>query len=196
MLKYGNLSLQIQNTYNNLHTKFKDMDLDRDLTLTYRQPTKEEVMELYQETERYSKQERIATATHYDKISIHFIKEYSKRFNVTDKILDMIDDLKDIVNYYILKYKIKFNAARPFQLADHYDIPLYPVNLITTSTPSYPSGHAGLYYAFYLLFKRLDPDGDYRTIMMNGWNSRVISGIHFEQDNIAAKIIVDAIATY
>lgn len=191
MQKYGNISLQPKNDLDDLHAKFGHTNYDKDLVLTYTEPTAQDVWELAMENNKYSVEDRIYYANKYDVIIANFVKEYSKRHVYTNDVRELVLYVHALVNYYIFKYKLKFNAARPFQLANKYNIPLYPVDLTTTGTPSYPSGHAGVYYAFYIIFNILDPHPNYEIIKDNGWDSRVISGVHFDQDNEAAKKIVD-----
>ena len=195
-MKYGNISLQAIKEYNDSHYYYKHLNYDKNLKLTYVEPTQKEVQELANKNDRYSEQYRIDIATKYDETYTHFLNEFKKRNKITDKVKRIVNNLGKLCNYYVTKYKLKFNAARPFQLANKYNIELYPVALSTTHTPSYPSGHAAHFHAYYLLFTQLDPNGNYKKIRDKGLNSRIISGVHFEQDNEASIAIVNELFNY
>lgn len=199
---YGNISLELKNDYDKLENIVKNLKIENILNnfdLDYKEPTIDDLKELYKISNNFTDQEKINIGKKYDNIDNHFIKLYYKfnKYNsITHKqIIQDMNILTTICNYFILKYKIDINAARPFQLANKYSMPLYPVNLPTTTSGSFPSGHTGLYYAFYLYFSNLDfkNTDKYFKLYYNGAMSRIIAGIHFKQDNEASIKLINEI---
>lgn len=187
-LVYGNVSLEIINEYKYLSQLFSEFNYDKNFFLDYKEPTKQDVIDLYNLYNKYSSEDKIKIANLYDDpIKLYMNRYYKNNPNLTsNNIKDYVIYIKNIMNYYVLKYKFKFNAARPYQIANKYNIKLYPVELKSTFTPSYPSGHAILYYALNKFFNNIDKYNNYDDILHEGLKSRIISGIHFEQDNEAS----------
>lgn len=192
---YGNPDLKNYEKHLELEKKFINKNFDKDLNLTYSEPTKQDIINLFNLYNSFPNNFKIKIANYYDDpISVFKNKFFKNNPNITNCAIDKyINYINEIINYYIFKYKLKFNAPRPFQLANKYNIPIYPVALITTHTPSYPSGHAALYHGLYKFFNNIDPYNNYEDILNNGLKSRIIAAVHFEQDNIASKKIIDEI---
>lgn len=192
---YGNVSLQVINKYNDLTSKFYHMNYDKNINIEYNEPTVYDIINLNNYCNQYDNNYRIKIAKLYDNPKELFINRYVSNNNnvVNSQLIKYIDYINDVCNYYVLKYKIKFNAARPYQLANKFNIDLYPVGLNTVHTPSYPSGHAMLYNAYYKFFSKIDNYSIYDDIKENGLQSRIIGGIHFQQDNDASEILVEEI---
>ena len=194
-MEYGNITLSIYNEYKNLNKMFENTNYDKNLVLNYNEPNKEDVEKLFFFYNSVDENYKVKIAKDYDDPEKLFLKRFlDNNQNYTENIINKyIIYIKKVCNYYVMKYKLKFNAARPFQLANKYKINLYPVGLLSANTPSYPSGHAALYYSFYKFFSKIDPDNNYEDILHLGLKSRIISAIHFEQDNIASQKIVEQI---
>tara|TARA_B100000886_G_C20409108_1_gene486183 strand:- start:1228 stop:1845 length:618 start_codon:yes stop_codon:yes gene_type:complete len=192
---YGNISLEILNKYIESKNEFEFTDFDKNLNLDYNEPDKNEVLKLYNIYSNVSNDKKIELAKYYDDpTKIYMNKFFKNNPHIVDSNINKYCKyIQSITRFYIMKYKLKFNAARPFQLGNLYNIDIYPVELLTSQTPSYPSGHAGVYYALFKFFTKIDPTNNYEDIFKNGLNSRVVSGIHFEQDNEAAIKIMNEI---
>ncbi len=59
-----------------------------------------------------------------------------------DEAAQVIDQLFDDTLPFVLKLKYHFQRPRPYQLAAHYKLKLFPFYSTSSNTPSYPSGHA------------------------------------------------------
>ena len=186
-MEYGCISTVIFEEFN-LSDDIKYI-LD-DICLNIEKPNidyKYEIKYLTKIIKKYNLQERIDIARKYDNILIHFTNIYPNIDN------DRINLLKKICNYLVLKLKIKFNLSRPFQVSSYYKSCIHPVNLITTHTPTLPSGHTALFYLYYKYFSFIDPMNEinYYSIYENGANSRLIGGNHFYIDNQYSVRIID-----
>lgn len=136
----------------------------------------------------YPIQKRKQIGNYYD---TNYKKLYTNIYylhNTTMISADKIRKIINIVNKLIVKLKIKFNRARPFQISQLFKKNINPVSLITTHTPSYPSGHTAGFYALYKYFSSKDRINEkkYKKIYKNGSKSRIISGVHFLIDNEAS----------
>lgn len=192
---YGNMSLQLINEFEKLKLKFDNTNYDKNINLEYNEPSIYDIIKLNNYCNQYDDETRINIAKEYDNPKDIFINRYisNNQNTIVNQIDKYLDYILDICNYYVLKYKIKFNAPRPFQLAHKFKVDLYPVGLNTVHTPSYPSGHAMLYCAYYKFFSTIDKYSNYDDIIYNGLQSRIIGGIHFQQDNEASEILVEEI---
>ena len=88
-----------------------------------------------------------------------------------------------------------YNRARPIQIAEKLDIPIDVIVTSTHHTPSYPSGHT-MYAAFIgELLKKDYPEHTNKIdqlVRKTGY-ARVLQGVHYPSDNIAAIKIVNKI---
>lgn len=137
----------------------------------------------------YSIDERIRISKKYDNILEHFTE--------INNSVDMkyVKYLHKVCNKLIANLKIKLNIPRPFQTSYKYNKCIYPVSLISTHTPSLPSGHTALYYLYYLYFSKVDPQNksEYEKIFNKGKESRIIAGVHYPIDNTYAIKAIDYI---
>ena len=145
----------------------------------------EDVDKLSKEIKNYSLNYRNKFANKYDDIHKNFLNVYKKNKKVNLILKNKMNKITDIVNYFVINLKIKFNIPRPFQLSYKYNKCIYPVPLVTTHSPSCPSGHTALYYILFKYFSKIDKvnENKYFNIYLNGMNSRVIGGVHFHKDN-------------
>lgn len=91
--------------------------------------------------------------------------------------------------------KFYYNRARPYQLAEHYQIKINRVVTKTHGTPAYPSGHT--MYAALIAEILADKYPKYKSnldaiVDMSG-KARELQGVHYPSDNEAAKKIIKTI---
>jgi hypothetical protein len=104
--------------------------------------------------------------------------------NLGEKGADIVDKLLDETLPLLIKLKFYFQRPRPYQLAEHYKLKLFPFDSKSADSPSYPSGHAlqsklichvlGNHFPEkFDYFERLAKDIEY---------SRLYMGIHYQSD--------------
>lgn len=104
--------------------------------------------------------------------------------NLGEKGADIVDKLLDETLPLLIKLKFYFQRPRPYQLAEHYKLKLFPFESKAADSPSYPSGHAlQSKLICYVLgnhfpdrfdyFERLAKDIEY---------SRLYMGVHYQSD--------------
>jgi hypothetical protein len=64
------------------------------------------------------------------------------KMKMSEELINMVDQLFDDINPLLIKLKMHFQRARPYQLAYAYKLKLFPYRSMSADTPSYPSGHA------------------------------------------------------
>ena len=129
--------------------------------------------------DQYATEERERISQKYDNVLEHFMK-INRNVDI-----QYVKYLHKICNKLISNLKMKFNVPRPFQTSFKYGYCIHPIGLISTHTPSFPSGHTALYYLYYLYFTKIDSKNEekYKEIYVNGANSRIIAGVHYKIDN-------------
>ena len=169
----------------NMDTKFDYNMKNFNINLIYKYPSKDHCLQIIYITENISNPKKIVK--HYDKIFKNF---YQSIYNETDNIAVKIND---ILLYYILQQKIKFNAPRPLTVCERYNLKLNIIDVKSAHTPSFPSGHTVQYYGFYLYFSTKYPENKdvYYYYFIKGSNSRVIGGLHFFEDLIQGVTLVN-----
>lgn len=101
-----------------------------------------------------------------------------------EKGADLVDKLLDDTLPLIIKLKFYFQRPRPYQLAEHYKLKLFPFESKSADSPSYPSGHSlqsklichvlGNHFPEkFDYFERLAKDIEY---------SRLYMGVHYQSD--------------
>lgn len=90
--------------------------------------------------------------------------------------------------YQILKYKMKYNRARPWQI----DSKLSTLKSLTSYSPSYPSGHAYQAWVLYRVLSRKYPyiKDDLYELAEYCTRIRVIAGLHYPSDGEFSKTLV------
>jgi len=115
--------------------------------------------------------------------------------NLGEKGIQIVDSLFDETIPLLIKLKFYFQRPRPYQLAEHYKIKLFPFESRTGDSPSYPSGHTlqsklichvlGNHFPEkFDFFENLAKDIEY---------SRLYLGIHYPSDNDFSLFIADTI---
>ena len=99
------------------------------------------------------------------------------------------------VDPVVLNLKHKYNRARPYQLAEKYNMSINVTETDTHHTPAYPSGHT-TYAAFAgSMLASLYPEHTskfYELINLAG-RARVLQGVHYPSDNDASMIIASVL---
>lgn len=105
----------------------------------------------------------------------------------------LIKNLVGILAPSVVKLKKHYQRPRPFQLAYHLNVPLFPFSTQSAHSPSYPSGHtAQTRYACNML-ATLYPHlkETLEQIQETVANSRIQLGVHFPSDNELAFDFAD-----
>jgi len=125
----------------------------------------------------------------YDKNLLQTINAtfITKGLSVDDITRDVTVDITPTV----YKLKMKYQRARPYQLAEYYKLKLFPYNSLTAHTPSYPSGHTIQAYCILNVIGNKYPETYQYCIKMidDVAQSRISMGVHFPSDNDASYII-------
>jgi hypothetical protein len=99
------------------------------------------------------------------------------------------------INPLIAKLKVHFNRPRPYQLANYYQLKLFPFNSFSANSPSFPSGHTVQAYVMLNVIGSMHPT-HYKfakSIIDDVAESRVNLGLHFPSDNDFAKEVGEQI---
>lgn len=106
------------------------------------------------------------------------------KMNFSEDLINMVDSLFDDINPLLMKLKMYFNRARPYQLAFAYKLKLFPYKSYSSTTPSYPSGHAlQAKVIAYVLGNHLPEHYEYFENLANDiCYSRQYLGLHYPSD--------------
>ena len=93
-------------------------------------------------------------------------------------------------------HKSYFNAARPYQLANHMGVDFEYDDLESAQTPSYPSGHAAQGYYMAEMLSREYPDCTEELFGLADLiaDSRLERGLHLPSDIEAGKLLAQKLA--
>jgi len=115
----------------------------------------------------------------------------SKEFDVSELCLDIKNDIENL----IIRLKYNYNRPRPFQLAKHYKVSLFPFETKTGNNPSYPS--KSLIYAYVILNVIANKDTEFseraKSMIDDVSYSRLYLGLNFETDNDFSYLIAQEI---
>jgi len=156
--------------------------------------TKKELEHIYELTKSRSKEDKaLIYSVDKDPMLLFYplIKELKLKFDKQLFRSSYYTCLIAIIDH--LKYF--YNRARPIQIAQKLDITIDVIVTATHHTPSYPSGHT-MYAAFIgELLKKDYPEHTNKidqVVRKTGY-ARVLQGVHYPSDNIAAIKIVNKI---
>lgn len=157
-----------------------------------------DVNEVISTMSNYTPIQRKRIALRYEDDFIKKFSEVYNQYNIKPLDIRRLNYMISICNKLVVKLKIKFNMPRPYQVAQLFNKCISPISLISTHTPSYPSGHTAAYYLLYLYFTNLDPYREhiYKNIFISAADSRIISGVHFVKDNDMSVKIVKKLKRY
>ena len=104
--------------------------------------------------------------------------------NLGEKGADIVDKLLDDTLPLLVKLKFYFQRPRPYQLAEHYKLKLFPFETKSGDSPSYPSGHAlQSKLICYVLGNHFPEKFDYfERLAKDIEYSRLYMGIHYQSD--------------
>ena len=105
----------------------------------------------------------------------------------------VVKNLVAVLGPSIIKLKKFYQRPRPFQLAYHLNVPLFPFSTQAAHSPSYPSGHtAQTRYACNILATMYPHLKDtLEQIQESVANSRIQLGVHYPSDNELAFDFAD-----
>jgi hypothetical protein len=147
--------------------------------------TREELNQLVDYIEELKKDEQAFKRYKvYDASLTRVFAQVIMEQNLGEKGADLVDKLLDDTLPLLIKLKFYFQRPRPYQLAEHYKLKLFPFENKSGDSPSYPSGHAlqsklichvlGNHFPDkFDYFERLAKDIEY---------SRLYMGIHYQSD--------------
>lgn len=120
----------------------------------------------------------LVETNHYDIFSI-----FGKKLGInvsSEKIESWVTNV-DPVLFYL---KDKFNRARPYQLADAMNIPLYPIIRTDANSAAYPSGHTLDFLVILHHFGKMKPESakELKNFYEQIKKIREVSGVHYPSD--------------
>lgn len=88
--------------------------------------------------------------------------------------------------------KLHFNRARPYQLAPHHGISLFPMTSISAWSASYPSGHTMQAEALARFYGEKYPEiaQEFTDVAKAISHTRLVGGYHFPSDILASEELV------
>ena len=123
-----------------------------------------------------------------NKIGINFTRENS----------DKLEEIQGLIGALVMRLKVHYNRARPFQMAHYTGQKLHPLNTISGQSPAYPSGHA-LQSRFLLkivAFNFPQYKDEIKKLAEEIAFTRIVMNVHFPSDNNFGFEIADKLATY
>lgn len=158
------------------------------------QTTKNELLYLQRLTKNLSKSD-VDLVYKVDDDPMYLFKEF-----VFDNKLEFPTQFFTVMYYTCViavvdHLKYFYNRARPYQLADYYNIKINRIVTKTHGTPAYPSGHtmyAGL-IAEILADKYPKHSNKLNTFVDMCGKARELQGVHYPSDNEASKKIIKTI---
>jgi hypothetical protein len=112
-----------------------------------------------------------------------------------EKGIELVDKLFDESLPLSFKLKYHFQRPRPFQLAQHYKLKLFPFSSISAETPSYPANHTlQSRLICHVLGNHFPEKFDYLDSLAKDIEfSRIYLGLNYPSDNDFALYCVETI---
>jgi hypothetical protein len=139
------------------------------------------------------------SATEEDKKFCNLMEDHHYKFfekvardlgmeGLTEEIIEGWCKDVDPIIFYL---KNKFNRPRPYQLAYHLGINLYPIISTDANSAAYPSGHTMDFLVILFRFSKLRPDlvDKFDEIYQRVENVRQLSGVHYPSDKKVSEIL-------
>lgn len=110
-------------------------------------------------------------------------------------VQELCEEIFKDINPLIAKLKVHFNRPRPYQLANYYQLNLFPFNSYSANSGSFPSGHTVQAYVMLNVIGSMHPTyyKFAKSIIDDVAESRVNLGLHFPSDNDFAKEVGESI---
>jgi hypothetical protein len=157
---------------------------------------REELNEIVDNIERLkSDPEILKRYKQYDHSLARSLASVVDQNELGDTGADIIDRLLQETLPLIIKLKYHFQRPRPYQLAQHYKLKLFPFDSISANTPSYPSGHTlQAHLICFVLGNHFPEKFQYFDSLANDITySRNYMGLHYSSDNDFARYCVEVI---
>ncbi len=108
----------------------------------------------------------------------------SEYYRIDNQTLSLLFYLKEIIN-----------RPRPYQLAHHFGLPIYPLIRTDAMTASYPSGHALVGFVMSEYYSRKYPQlsSSLKSLGEKIAFSREVVAIHYPSDTEVSRLICDII---
>jgi len=103
-----------------------------------------------------------------------------KEIDLEDLVQNIIEDIQPL----LIKLKFFYNRPRPFQLANNYNLKLFPFESKSSNSPSYPSGQVLMSSVILNVIREKHPE--HEELCVNSLNmiiySRLYLGLNYQSD--------------
>lgn len=126
------------------------------------------------------------------KVMVNFlVRRGLKQEEAEPLVLSLLRDIDPL----IAKLKYYFQRPRPYQLSYYLKLRLFPFSSVTSSNPSYPSGHAvqSRFFAEIVGNKYPELYRDVNNFADDVCLSRLYMGLHYQSDIDFATVVVSRI---
>lgn len=158
--------------------------------------TKEELNELVDSISLMQDEENLNYLKRYKSYDRSLLQSIISIFKQKGIDVESIcESVYEDINPLVAKLKIHFNRARPFQLANYYQLKLFPFDSYSSNSSSFPSGHTVQAFVILNVIANNHPT-HYKfckELIEDIANSRIYLGLHFPTDNDFAKEVGDKI---
>lgn len=129
-----------------------------------------------------------------DKEPLDLFLPLIQKYNI-DFSVEYLKNLYSILRPIISDIKYFYNRPRPYQLAEYYGQHINIIRTDTHHTPSYPSGHTAYAALISNILSDKHPEHKvhFEEIVDICGKARMLQGVHFRSDCIAAKTFVDSV---
>lgn len=198
-IAYGNADrreLDLLQTENYLDTCFTELT-QYSFPPNDSQTTRDELNELSEMCEALHQDEKSKKrfAMYDTSLNIVFIKYLMGRGVEQKEAEPLVSSILRDIDPLIGKLKFYFQRPRPYQLAYYLRLKLFPFFSITSSNPSYPSGHAvqAKFFAEIIGNKYPKIYKDVHDFADDVCLSRMYMGLHYQSDIDFATLVVDRV---
>jgi hypothetical protein len=159
--------------------------------------TKEELNELVDYIAATKKDDTLFDryATYDESLEKFLALNVIKDMQLEEKSIDTIDKLLDYSYPFIYKLKYHFQRPRPYQIAQHYKLKMFPFYSITAASPSYPSLHTFIGGVVCHVLGNHYPDKYqyFKNLATDIASSRLYLGLNYQSDNDMALYCVEMV---
>lgn len=151
--------------------------------------TKKELEYLLKITNDASSEEvkicELVETNHYDLFAI-----FGNKLGI-DVSVEEIENWVANVDPVLFYLKDKFNRARPYQIADVLNMPLYPIIRTDANSAAYPSGHTLDFLVILYHFGKIKPERskELKNFYEEIKKIREISGVHYPSDRKVSEYL-------